>query len=117
MTKSEKTFWLFLLTSLVLTISISCTAMGTSIGSSRGSSIRDEDVARLRPGMSEEEVIKILGSKPQSKLTQPNGNAEMTWSYRSDGAAYSFGKEENKVISVLFGPDGKMIRISQKTGF
>jgi len=115
--KSEKIFWLFLLTSLVLAVSLSCTAMGTSIGSSREPSIRDKDVARLRPGMSEEEVIKILGSKPQSKLTQPNGNAEMTWSYHSDSTVYSFGKEEDRVISVLFGPDGKMIRISQKTGF
>ena len=117
MTKSTRIFWLVFLISFVLILSMSCTTMGTSIGSSRGSSIRDEDVARLRSGMSEEEVIKILGSKPQSRLTQPNGNTEMTWSFRSDGTAYSFGKEENRVVSVLFGPDGKMIRISQKTGF
>ena len=117
MAKSTKIFWLFFLTSFVLILPISCTNMGASIGSSRGSSIRDEDVARLRPGMSEEEVTKILGSKPQSKLTQPNGNAELTWSFRSDGAVYSYGKDESRAVSVLFGPDGKMIRISQKTGF
>jgi hypothetical protein len=67
--------------------------------------------------MSEEEVIKILGSKPQSRLTQPDGNTEMTWSSKSGGTIFSFGKEEDKTFSVFFGPDNKMIRIGPQKGF
>ena len=115
--KAKKAFLLLVLTSLVLSLSISCETMDPSMGPSKAPSFRDEDAARLRPGMSEEEVTKILGSKPQSTLTHPNGNKEMTWSDRISGGIDSSGKEENKAISILFGPDGKMIRVSQKRGF
>lgn len=107
--KPKKMFSRFVVISLILALSISCSTVEPSI--------RNSDVARLKPGMSEEEVIKILGSKPQSRLTQPGGNTEMTWSSQSGGTIFSIGKEEDKTFSILFGPDGKMIRISQKKGF
>jgi hypothetical protein len=107
--KPKKMFSRFAVTSLVLALSISCSTVEPSI--------RDRDVARLKPGMSEEEVIKILGSKPQSRLTQPDGNTEMTWSSKSGGTIFSFGKEEDKTFSVFFGPDNKMIRIGPQKGF
>ncbi len=107
--KSKKIFSLLVLTSMILVLSISC--------GSTGPSIRDGDVARLRPGMSEGEVTKIIGFKPQSKLSQPDGTTEMTWTIHSSGALQSFGKEESNTISILFGPDGKMIRINKRTSF
>ena len=115
--KAEKAFWLLVLTSLVLSLSISCETMDPSTASPKGPSFRNEDAAQLRPGMSVEEVTKILGFKPQSRLTHPNGNTEMTWSDRIAGGIDSPGKEENKAISILFGPDGKMIKVTQKRGF
>jgi outer membrane protein assembly factor BamE (lipoprotein component of BamABCDE complex) len=96
-------------TSFVLALSISC--------STTEPSIRDSDVTRLKPGMSEEEVTKILGSKPQSRLTQPDGNTEMTWSSMSGGTIFAPGKEQDKTYSILFGPDGKMIRVGPKKSF
>lgn len=112
--KSKKNFSLLALTSLVLALSLSCSSMESSINP-QGPSLRAEDVARLKPGMSAEEVINILGFKPQARLTQPDGNTEMTWSYYT-GAMSSYA-QDTKTFSVLFGPDGKMIRIIQKSAF
>ena len=107
--KWKKIFFRLVVTSFVLALSISCSTVEPSI--------RDGDVARLKPGMSEEEVTKILGSKPQSRLSQPDGNTEMTWSSLSGGTIFAPGKEQDKTFSILFGPDGKMIRIGPKKSF
>jgi len=106
--KPKKIFTRIMVISLLLALFVSCSNVEPTI--------RTGDVARLRPGMTEEEVIKILGSKPQSKLTQPDGSTEMTWSSQS-ASIFSISKEEDKTFSILFGPDGKMIRIGQKKGF
>jgi outer membrane protein assembly factor BamE (lipoprotein component of BamABCDE complex) len=107
--KLKRIFSQLVVTSFVLALSISC--------STTEPSIRDSDVARLRPGMSEEEVTRILGSRPQSRLTQPDGNTEMTWTSLSGGTIFGPGKEQEKIYSILFGPDGKMIRVGSKKGF
>jgi outer membrane protein assembly factor BamE (lipoprotein component of BamABCDE complex) len=112
--KWKKTFSRLVVTSFILALFISCSTMEPSI---QGGSIREGDVARLKPGMSEQEVTKILGSKPQSRLTQPDGNTEMTWTSMSGGTIFAPGKEQDKTYSILFGPDGKMIRIGPKKSF
>jgi len=107
--KRKKIFSRFVVISFILALSISCSTVEPTI--------RDSDVARLKPGMSEEEVTRILGSKPQSRLTQPDGNTEMTWTSMSGGTIFGPGKEQEKTYSILFGPDGKMIRVGSKKGF
>jgi len=107
--KLKKISSLFVLLSLVWFLSICCGTMAPS-EFSRKSTIRDEDIARLKPGMSQQEVVQILGSNPDSRLTLPDGNTEMTWSldYAVRGV---YEKREGKTISVLFGPDGKMVKV------
>jgi hypothetical protein len=107
--KLKKISSLLVLTSLVWVLSISCSTPAPSDFTSK-STIRDESVARLKPGMSEKEVMEILGSKPQSRLTLPDGNTELTWSldYSVKGV---YEEKEGKTISILFAPDGKMLRV------
>ena len=109
--KFKKISSLFVSISLVGLLSISCSTTAPSDLSMR-SSIRDEDVAQLKPGMSEEEVTEILRSKPQSRLTLPDGNTELMWSldYSVKGL---YEKSEGKTLSILFGPDGKMVKINR----
>jgi len=100
---------LLVLTSWVWFLSISCsTPMPSSF--TKKSTIRDVDVARLEPGMSEKEVMEILGSKPESRLTSPDGNMELTWSSEQSVRGL-YEDKEGKTISILFTPDGKMIRV------
>ena len=109
--KLKKVSSLFVLTILVWSLSISCSTTAPSEFSKK-STIRDEDIARLKPGMSEKEVMEILGSKPESRLTLPGGNTEMTWSldYAVKGV---YEQGEGKRFSILFAPDGKMVRVTR----
>jgi hypothetical protein len=45
-----------------------------------GTAFRWEDTERVKPGMTEAEVVAILG-KPYSRTQSSNGNKILTWSF------------------------------------
>lgn len=91
----------FLLTAFIMVAS--CMVMG--------STFRDEALRKLEPGMTENEVIKILGSEPNSRSSYPNGTYLLQWFY-SYGTPVGGG---GRHIAILFGYDQKMIKLMHQT--
>jgi hypothetical protein len=67
-----------------------------------GSYFRKEDIDKLKPGMTEEEVIALLKSHP-SRRQKVRDNYMLTWIY--------YMGSSSSLISLLFGPDHKLIKI------
>jgi hypothetical protein len=72
-----------------------CVSMGTNYDPNR--------VASLRAGMSEAEVVALLG-KPNGVATNPNGQRVLVWMLSSGSM---FGANARS-LSLVFGPDGRL---------
>jgi hypothetical protein len=89
-----------LLSSLFLT---SCSVIGTVY--------KHENFQQLQPGMTEQEVIAILGAQPCSRSALKDGYL-LQWQY-SYGTALATGGARH--LAVLFSNDNKMVKITQNT--
>ena len=107
---SKKTFLFMGLGLLVFALLMACAT---------GQTIRDEDVAKLKQGMSEEEVTQIIGLKPFSRNTSPDGSYHLQWvaSKTVSSPIPGMSKSERKDLVINFGPDRKMRRITHQSGF
>lgn len=91
---------LLLLPLLFLT---SCTVVGNVY--------KHENVEQLEPGMSEQEVIAILGAGPSSRSVAGDGYL-LQWQY-SYGTALATGGGRH--VAVRFSNDNKMVEITHDT--
>jgi hypothetical protein len=70
-------------------------------------------LSQLKPGMSQADVIGLLG-KPNSQAKLPDGKTVLGW-VRSTGTA--FGGASARSVSLQFGADGKLIDSGYQTQF
>lgn len=93
------------LSAILLALCLSaCAHVGTDFDASK--------LADLRPGMTVAEVSAELGGKPRSVGHGASGNTSYVWSY---GEKTPLMRARAKMAVVLFGPDGKMIRVASNT--
>lgn len=74
-----------------------CVSMGTSFDPAA--------VAQLRPGMTREQVIQLMG-KPNSVATGPDGRQQLIWVH-SKGSMFG---AEARSVALVFGPDGRLLQ-------
>ncbi|RZI98581.1 MAG: hypothetical protein EON90_12875 [Brevundimonas sp.] len=68
------------------------------------------EVQSLQPGVTtKEEAVALLG-KPTARSAMPDGGELLQWMYTE--VIYIAG--EGRHVSVLFGPDGRMVRIQHQ---
>ena len=95
-----------LIVSLVLSSVVllaSCSVIGTVY--------KHDNVQQLQAGMTEQEVITILGAAPCSRSMLKDGYL-LQWQY-SYGTALATGGARH--LAILFGNDNKMVKITQNT--
>ena len=80
--------------------------MGAIGCATSGTHFEWQDVERLRPGMSERDVVAILG-RPYMVATGTDGTDTLTWSWAS---ASAFGGVSSRAVSLRF-EDGKLLAI------
>lgn len=83
---------------------LSCAVMGPTF--------RDADLAKLRAGMLEENVISTLKAEPTSRSDYPDGKYLLQWIY-SYGTFIGVGGSRH--IAILFSPERRMIKIVHQT--
>ncbi len=71
----------------------------------QGSYVRDEDIDKVKPGMTEMEVIALFGSHP-SRREKVRGNYTLTWIY--------YMGPGSRIISLLFDSDNKLIKVTSR---
>ncbi|MFI4911327.1 MAG: outer membrane protein assembly factor BamE [Sedimentisphaeraceae bacterium JB056] len=81
----------------------SCTVVGTVY--------KHDNIQQLKVGMTEQEVINILGAEPFSRSAL-NGGYLLQWQYSYGTALATCGARH---LAVLFSNDGKMIKVTQDT--
>ncbi len=87
---------------LIFISCISCVTMGNTFS--------DDDFNKIITGMTEEEVISILKTNPNSRSEYPNGTYLLQWMY-SYGTPVGGG---GRHIALLFGPDHRLIKITHQ---
>lgn len=93
---------LAVLTAVVLLVS-GCASVGTNFDPAA--------VQSLQPGMTEAQVIQVLGS-PNSRTRLADGSEMLGWTY---GHAVAFGSASGKAAILRFGPDGRYVGIMSST--
>ena len=78
---------------------------------STGTNFNPNAVSQLHAGMTESDVIVLMGH-PNGQSSLPNGGHILVWMH-STGTA--FGTGEARSVSVLIGPDGTMQRVLNET--
>lgn len=68
-------------------------------------------VQSLRPGMSEAQVVQVLGP-PNTRVRMPDGSEMLGWTYAH---ANAFGSATGKGAMLKFGPDGRYIGMMSTT--
>jgi ABC-type uncharacterized transport system auxiliary subunit len=87
-----------------LTISVALMLAGCA----SGTNYNPASVSQLQPGIPREEVVKMLG-KPNSVTTMANGQTILVW---ARAKVSPFGAS-SRSVSLMFGPDGKLLQTYQ----
>ena len=104
MVKKQATKTLALLTLTPLLFLTSCSIVGDVY--------EHDNIQKLTVGMTEQEVISILGSEPSERTTYiKNGNRLLQWHYTH----ISLGKAVSRHVAIIFSSDNKMIKIIHTT--
>jgi hypothetical protein len=77
-------------------------------GCASGTNYNPASVSQLQPGMSKEEVVKMLG-KPNSVTAMANGQTILVW---ARAKVSPFGAS-SRSASLIFGADGKLLQTYQ----
>jgi hypothetical protein len=88
---------LLVLTAVLLTAA--CASVGTNFDVAT--------VQSLQPGMSEAQVVGLLGA-PNSRTRLPDGSEMLGWTY---GHGTAFGSASGKAAMLKFAPDGRYVGI------
>lgn len=75
-----------------------CASMGTNFDMAA--------VNTLQAGMTEAEVVARLG-QPNNRVMRPDGQQMLSWVHSQ---ANFLGSAKAKSVSLLFGPDGRLVR-------
>lgn len=70
-------------------------------------------LSQLKPGMSQTEVIGMLG-KPNTQARLPDGKTVLVWSHSK---AKAFGSVNARSVSLQFDADGKLVDSRYQTQF
>jgi len=85
---------------------------------STGTDFNSDNVKKLKPGMTEEQVINLLGAKPMQRTKTGKGQEYMlSWAY-SSAYALPFGigtKSKAKGLIITFDGNKKMKEITSET--
>ena len=76
---------------------------------STGTEFNSDAIAKLKPGMLEENVVSILGGQAQTRTASSNDSYVLIWSYSYSG--FMGLNTEVKSISILFDSKHKMKKI------
>ena len=104
--KKRATKTLALLTLMPLLFLTSCSTIKV------GDFYEHDNIEQLTEGMTEQEVISILGAEPSDRTTyMKNGNYLLQWHY----SHASLSKNGSRHLAILFSSDNKMIKITHAT--
>ena len=87
----------------ILTLSLILAACASS-----GANFKGDRLNQLRPGMTEQTVINILGAKPVSRTYMADGSYIAVWQYVH---VVYVSTTDNKLVSLLFDKNHKFVRI------
>jgi outer membrane protein assembly factor BamE (lipoprotein component of BamABCDE complex) len=89
------------LTALILSLLLAACA-------SSGANFRDDRLGQLQPGMTEQEVIGVLGAQPVSRTYTGDGSYIAMWQYIH---VVYVSATDNKLVSLLFNKEHKFVRV------
>lgn len=107
MGKKQATKTLALLTLMPLLFLASCSTKDIFVGDV----YEHDNIQKLTEGMTEQEVISILGAEPSTRTILKNDNCLLQWYYTHA----SLGKAVSRHVAILFSSDNKMIKITSTT--
>lgn len=88
---------------LILLLLAGCASVGTNVNMAT--------VDSLKPGMTQAEVISVVG-RPNVRTRLADGSEQWIWSY---GHANTFGSTKSNAVMVKFGPDGRYLGVMSQT--
>lgn len=88
---------------LALALTAGCATVGTDFA--------DSKLPQLQPGTTTlAQATELLGAQPKQTVRHDNGSVTYIWQYVSASAV---GVSTNKSASLIFGADGKLVRVGQ----
>lgn len=94
----------FLTTAILITALSACAHYGRNFDENK--------LADLRSGMTVDQVSAAISGKPGIVTHAANGNTVYTWQFSE---AAPFSGPTAKLAMIVFGPDGRMIRVASST--
>jgi len=76
-----------------------------------GTDYSQTTVESLRPGMTQAEVVSLLGN-PSSRTTLADGTEQWMWVHAK---ANAFGSARSKAVMLKFGPDKRFVEVMSAT--
>ena len=89
------------LTALILSLLLTACA-------SAGANFKEDRLGQLQPGMTEQDVIGVLGAPPVSRIYTADGSYIAMWQYVH---VVYVSTTDNKLVSLLFNKDHKFVRV------